>query len=363
MPIFAPTRLTVARQRRLLSKKDLAEIVGVTPHSILRYESGESAPTDDVVARLVRALDFPNEFFFQPEIDTPPDTSASFRPVSFRSMSAMSAKERDAALAAGALAFVLSDWVEQRFDLPAPDVPDLTGDTPEVAARALREAWGLGEQPIKNMAHLLESKGVRLFSLAENTVTVDAFSMWRGELPYLFLNTMKTAERSRLDAAHELGHLTLHRHGGPKGRTAEEQANTFASAFLMPEADVLATIPRVHTLNQVIQAKARWGVSAIALIHRLHKLKIMSAWQYRTFCIDATEAGYRQAEPFGIPREKSVVWQKVLTALWSERMTRDELARALHFPTSEIENLLFGLVGGSQDGASTTVRPPLRLIS
>jgi hypothetical protein len=89
----------------------------------------------------------------------------------------------------------------------------------------------------------------------------------------------------------------------------------------------------------------------------------MSAWQYRTFCIDATEAGYRHAEPFGIPREKSVVWQKILTALWNERMTREALSRALHLPAGEIENLLFGLVGDPQDGPSLTVRPPLRLIS
>jgi Zn-dependent peptidase ImmA (M78 family) len=276
----------------------------------------------------------------------------------------MSAKERDAALAAGALAFLLSDWVERRFELPTPNLLDLAGDTPEIAARALREDWGLGERPIKNMVHLLESKGVRLFSMAENTVTVDAFSMWRGETPYVFLNTIKTAERSRLNAAHELGHLTQHKHGGPQGRAAEEQANAFASAFLMPEADVLATLPRIHTLNQVIEAKARWGVSAIALIHRLHKLRIMSDWQYRTFCIDATEEGYRHAEPFGIAREKSVVWQKVLTALWTERMTRDQLAKAIHVPADEIDNLLFGLVGGARpDESSSIVRPPLRLIS
>ena len=56
--------------------------------------------------------------------------------------------------------------------------------------------------------------------MAENTVTVDAFSVWREYTPYIFLKLMKTAEHSRFDAAHELGHLVLHRHGGPKGRLA-----------------------------------------------------------------------------------------------------------------------------------------------
>ncbi len=68
-------------------------------------------------------------------------------------MSGISAKERHAALAAGSLAYLLSNWVEQRFHLPAPNLIDLDGDTPEMAARSLREKWGLGERPIKNMVN------------------------------------------------------------------------------------------------------------------------------------------------------------------------------------------------------------------
>ena len=275
-------------------------------------------------------------------------------------MTAMSAKERDAALAAGALCFLVSDWVDRRFDLPAPNLLDLRDEHPEVAARSLRESWGLGEQPIRNMVHLLESKGVRVFSLAENTQTVDAFSLWRSNQPYIFLNTVKTSEHGRLDAAHELGHLVLHKHGGPKGRKAEEQANIFASSFLMPTESVLSEIPRIHTLNQIIETKKIWSVSVMALIHRLNKLRIMSDWQYRMFCIDATEKGYRTAEPFGIAREISVVWQKVLTTLWTERVTKADIAHALHIPPGEIENLLFGLTGTSEPLAA---KPPLRLIS
>jgi Zn-dependent peptidase ImmA (M78 family) len=199
--------------------------------------------------------------------------------------------------------------------------------------------------------------------MAENTATVDAFSVWRGETPYVFLNTMKSAEHSRHDGAHELGHLALHKHGGPHGRQAEDQANEFASAFLMPAADVLAVLPRVHTLNQIIEAKKRWGVSVMSLIHRLNRLGIMSPWQYRMFCMDATEKGYRRAEPYGMARELSVVWHKVLTALWKERTTKTEIARSLYLPLEEIENLLFGLASGPRGEPEAAVKPPLRLIS
>ncbi len=335
--MFTPSRLTLARERRRLTKKALAERIGVTPHTILRYESGDIEPPEGVVQKFADVLDFPARFFSEPDIDGPSGLSASFR-----SMSAMSAKERDAALAAGTLAFLLSEWVEKHFDLPEADLAELSDYTPEVAARSIREKWGLGERPIKNMVHMAEAKGIRLFSMAENTVTVDAFSIWRGDRPFIFLNTFKSAEHSRYDAAHEIGHLVLHKHGGPSGRQAEDEANSFAASFLMPEADVRAVVPRIHTLNQIIEAKKRWGVSAIALIVRLRHLKIISEWQYRSFCIDATEFGYRKNEPFSMSCERSVVWQKVLTTLWNERIRKNDIAQQLHVPIGEIENLCLG---------------------
>ncbi len=355
--MFNPSRLALARKRRRYTKKGLAEAVGVTPRSVLRYEAGKIAPTKEVTARLSQILDFPEQFFRDDDID-----ELNAEAASFRSLSSISARDRDSALAAGSLSFLLADWVLEKFDLPEPDLLDLGGDTPEIASRSLREYWGLGERPISNMIHLLEAKGVRLFSIAENTATVDAFSVWRGETPYIFLNTMKTGERSRYDAAHELGHLVLHREGGTKGRAAEHEANNFASAFLLPEADIIATLPRVHTLNQVIEAKKRWSVSVMALLHRLRRLEIMSDWQYRMFCIDATRLGYRRAEPFGIGRERSVVWQKVLTMLWNERVTKADIAEGLHITPDEAENLLFGLTGQPTGERVAEVDSAVRLV-
>lgn len=349
--MLTPGRLSLARRRRGLTKKGLAEAIGVTPHTALRYESGDISPPPEAIASIAKVLDFPVQFFCSPDVDEVVADAASFR-----SLTAMTAKDRDAALAAGTIAYLLSDWIDDNFSLPNSELIDLTGEEPEVAARSLRQEWGLGEQPIKNTVHLLEAKGVRVFSLAENTRTVDAFSVWRSERPFVFLNMMKTPEHSRFDAAHELGHLVLHKHGGPSGRRAEDEANRFASSFLMPEADVLARIPRIHTLNQVVEAKKRWSVSAMAMVYRLHTLKIISDWQYRMFCIQASDLGYRISEPFGIAREQSLVWQKVLTALWAERVTKHEIAEHLFVPTSEIENLLFGLTNAS----SNTGVPPQR---
>ena len=57
---------------------------------------------------------------------------------------------------------------------------------------------GYGENPLPEMTSLAEAHGIRLFSLP--TVGV----------PYVAVDTSKTAERVRFDIAHEIGHLMMH---------------------------------------------------------------------------------------------------------------------------------------------------------
>lgn len=360
--MFSGRRLGLARRRRGLSKKGFAELLGIHPRTAIRWEDGDRLPSELEASRIAELLRFPISFFFGADPDEPTADAASFR-----ALSTMPARERDAALAAGAFGFLLGDWVEERFNLPAHDLADLSLETPEGASRVLRERWGIGERPISNMVHLLEAKGVRVFSMAENTRAVDAFSTWRSERPYVFLNSQKSAERQRFDAAHELGHLVLHKHGGPHGREAETEANQFAAAFLMPRSDVLATTPVVRDLQQLVAVKRRWRVSVAALNHRLHSIGLTSEWQYRTFAVQIQQLGYRTSEPSSIPRETSAVWSKVLDTLRAEGTTKVKIASDLGLPVSEVENLVFGLAnmlsleGGAQ--SPTPGRAKLRLVS
>lgn len=338
--MFNPSRLTLARRRRRLTSKALAELIGMSPVTLTRLEKANNEPEPETVKAIAKALRYPREFFFGDDLDAPPKDAASFR-----SLTAMTAGEREAALAAGALAYLLADWVAARFNLPKPDLIDASHERDAAkAARWLRQHWALGEQPISNMVKLLEAKGVRVFSLAENTRNVDAFSCWRDGTPYVFLNTWKTAEHSRFDAAHELGHLVLHKHGGPQqGRSAELEAQLFAASFLMPEADIKSKVPCALSLDQIVTAKRRWGVSASALAYRLHKLGIMSSWLYRGMVIEIGRRGYRTTEPSGIAREESLFWRKVLSDLWHDRITKAHIAADLQLPPDEVENLVFGL--------------------
>lgn len=337
--MFNSERLKTARERRMLSAKGLAERVGVSAVTLSKYENGHS-PDDNTVALIARALDYPIGFFFR---DSPErlDTST----VSFRSLSRMKAKERRAAEAAGTLGIELYEWVGERFNLPSANLIDLSKERhrPHVAARLLRQHWNLGDKPIGNVLKLIESKGVRALSLSEATTNVDAYSFWRGDHPYVFLNQEKTAERSIFDTAHELGHLVLHHHAGARAdKEAETQADRFASAFLMPESDLM-DYAHISGPRQIIATKKRWKVSAMAFAYRLHSLTYMSDWTYRSLCIELGKRGYRSGEPDGIERERSTVLAKVLTALWSKGLTKQTMADDLGIPLEEVEALIFSL--------------------
>lgn len=387
--MFNNTRFALARKRRGLTKRALAKEVGVTDRSITAYESGQTAPESQTIEKIANALRFPVEFFFADDVEELPVEVASFR-----ALTKMTAAQRDIALSAGSVALLLNQWIESKFDLPAPNFPEdyrislderskkdkgqqssegdqypsgAHGNDPEAAAEMLRRYWDLGELPIKNMIALLEAKGVRVFSLSVDAREVDAFSMWYGDIPFVFLNTKKTAERCRFDAAHELGHLVMHRHGAPQGQEAEKEANAFASAFLMPRRSVLANAPRSATLKSLISHKKYWNVSAAALNYRLHSLNLTTDWTYRTLCIDLAKLG-RDHEPEPSPFETSQVLKKVFASLREDGISKADVARELLIQPEELDELTFGLMlnvlsGKSHGNISQNRRPSLKLVT
>jgi Zn-dependent peptidase ImmA (M78 family) len=353
----------LARKRKGLSKTEFAHRIGVDLRAISAYGAAEYNPGEDTLSKIENVTNFPRDFFYGDDVEMPERGIASFR-----SLTKMTASQRDMALSQGAIALLLNRWLEEKFELPKPDLPDLSHEpNPEAAAVTLRHYWGLGELPIRNMIHLLEQKGVRVFSLAINAREVDAFSMWKGSTPFVFLNLQKSSEHSRHDAAHELGHLVLHKHGAPQGRQAEMEADAFASSFLMPLPSVIAHASRYPRLADLIQLKKIWTTSVASLNYRLHAVGMLTEWQYRILCIQIARKGYRVREPNSAPRETSQILRKIFSSLHAEGITRSQISRELFVPQPEIEQLMFGLaISSIEGGGKTTLRknvPKLELVS
>lgn len=323
----------------------------------MRWEAGDVEPLPANLDALAVALEVPVTFFSEPDLDFVP-----LEAVSFRALSKMTARQRDSATAAGAIAVGLSRWIDNRFRLPVPDVPTLEGYDPERAAAVVRERWGLGQTPISNLVHVLEAHGVRVFSLASDVASVDAYSFKMEGVPYIFLNTLKTGERRRFDAAHELGHLVLHCGDEiPHGKAAEQEAQAFAAALLMPRSSVLAAGLRNASLDRILTAKRQWKIAAMALTHRLHELDLMTEWGYRDACVRLSQMGYRSGEPRGaIVPETSQVLAKVFKALRDQGVGPADVAEHLHLTHDELNRHVFGLVplavdGGNQGGGASAV--------
>jgi Zn-dependent peptidase ImmA (M78 family) len=176
------------------------------------------------------------------------------------------------------------------------------------------------------MLLLLESKGTIVARSEFGTDTVSAFSFWEGSRPFIFLGAdRESACRSRFDAAHELGHLVLHR-----GIAAEEleskldqiekEADRFAGAFLLPEQSYPLEVFSTR-LSAFEQLKARWKVSIAAQIYRCSDLCILSDDQTLNLRKQLSANRWRKREPLDdkIPPELPKVLNLALQALTKGR--------------------------------------------
>ncbi|MCD4533552.1 ImmA/IrrE family metallo-endopeptidase [Nocardioides sp. cx-169] len=338
---FNPARLKLARLRLGWSLTKLAEESSVSLRSLTEYETDKRPPSEENLTKLADALDVPAGFFHREAIDLVPVEAASFRKLSKATVG-----RRNAVLASASLALELYREIDDRFELPVADVPTHDKLSPSQAADLVRNQWNLGDRPISNMVHLLESKGVRLSALNHEYGDIDAFCFYRDGVPYAFLNTGKTGERQRFDLAHELGHLVLHSDFEMDLSTSkqrEAEAQEFASAFLMPATAVRSQSMSGATIERILRARSYWKVSAMALTHRLHELELLSDWQYRSTCITLSERGYRKQEPGGIVPETSQLLRKVMYGTDASLKVR-EVAAALDLNAGEVRNFMRHLV-------------------
>lgn len=130
---------------------------------------------------------------------------------------------------------------------------------------------------------------------------LDAYARWsdRDGCPYMILGADKSsAVRSRYDAAHELGHLLLHRRNlaSVDNKRLEAQAFRFASAFLLPAQSFVKEL-WAPTLDAFRSLKDRWRVSIGVMIKRSGELGLLEADQTQRMWINYNRRGWRQVEP------------------------------------------------------------------
>lgn len=340
---FDPTRLTLARELRGLTKTEVAALVEKSPSAISQFEGGRARPDPKTLKRLALALGQPLAFFTQTR-------SASLIPLDhchFRSLRSASQRDRRRLLAAGTLLTELVQVLEELVEFPAEAIslramePRVPRDIDKIAAE-VRSAWRLGMGPIDNMVTLLENKGAIVSPVLQGCDDVDAFSLWHNHRPLVFLILKDSATRSRFDAAHELGHLIMHADVVPGNPEVERQANRFASAFLMPEESFRVECPRRLVWSHFHELKRRWKVSLWALVRRAFDLGCIREATYRRACVQLNRkynvGGHRRPEENEPPRESPTLISQALDAITNE-YSLEELARKMSLSVRDLEVL------------------------
>lgn len=349
---FINFRLVQARTARGLTAVNLSALADVSAASISLYEKGSQKPQQDVLDRLAKALNMPVGFFFN-EINIKKPSK-----LFYRSMSSATKNSRIRVESNYEWALEVVDYLLVFFDLPALNLPDF--DIPkdfrkldtlsiESLAIDLRAHWNLGMGPISNMVRTLESNGILTWRTAFEAETLDAFSEYRLPHPFVVLSSDKENNfRSRFDAAHELGHLVLHRgiDQTTLNRTAdfkaiESQAHLFAGAFLLPATTYSNELwsPSIDAFRSL---KPRWNASIAMQIMRSKHLGLINDAQEKRLWINLSRRKWRTNEPLddSTSVEKPSLISESIKMLVEEKVkSKDQLASDLSLNPSDIEKI------------------------
>ena len=352
---FNGSRLITARERRAVTKVSLSAALSIPQANLNRLEQNTLVPEPKLVTAISTKLLFPESFFFGDDLEEPPSEGAHFR-----APSKMTKRNNRQIHSVTSIGLLLYKWLADRFVLPEVDIPSFEPYEPELAADAVRREWGIGCTPVHSIVPLLESRGAIVFSLPPDCLHIDAFSFWAWGRPFVFLNTTKSAERTRMDVAHELGHLVLHNATRSGSKQNEQEAAEFGSAFLMPSESVIAHLPRAYSLSQIVSAKQVWRVSAAALTVRLHELRLISDSAYRDFFIHISRLGYRKNEPEPCRPEVSQLLRQLMQLLYGKGITVMDVSRKLGLNTMDVSDLMRNLtliaLPPTEDGVGPNVR-------
>ena len=203
---------------------------------------------------------------------------------------------------------------------------------PRDAATQVRAAWQLAPGPIDDLVAAVERAGAVVLVRDLGTDLLDAVSVWiAARHPLLLVNSRTPADRRRFSIAHEIGHLVMHQAPGA-GATQEKQADEFASALLMPAAEIRRDFDaRPVNLARLLELKARWGVSMGALAKRAQQLGRLSDWAHRNVMVEMSVLGYRTSEPGAFEPETPARVRTTIEVLRAgKNMTDGEIAERMH---------------------------------
>lgn len=298
-----PRMVTFARESRKMTQKMLASASNTSQSSVSRAEAGLDRPSAPVIEAWADVLGYEPALFEQSESTVLPRTPL------FRKRAALRKIDVDATAAILHIRCRQVDVMARAVEVPAENVPkvnlDVQGGTASDAARWVRAKWRVPAGPIANMARLAEDNGIvvaRLGGIGDAFMGVSIADV--GRHPIILVSGDTPGCRDRWTLAHELGHIVLHHHRDndlvDNIDTIEDEADEFASEFLMPEHEIRHQFGHRLGLAELGQLKRHWRTSMQALIRRARDVRRISDSQKEHLHRLIGVKGYRRREPVDV---------------------------------------------------------------
>jgi Zn-dependent peptidase ImmA (M78 family)/transcriptional regulator with XRE-family HTH domain len=351
LPPVNGERVRQARELRSLTQTALAESLGVDQTMVAHIERGAKQPTTELLEAMATTLGMPARFFRLPTAPNLPQGSLLFRARAGVGKRAVARTHAHAELAFE-LARHLSHYAK------AIQVSLSLGTDPIECARATRTQMGYAaNEPAIGLVRAIERLGVLVIALPPSD-DCDAFAVWGGpnrESPVMGLAGGRTADRTRMSAAHELGHLVLHAKFDGGTPALEQEAYQFAAELLMPASPIAADLANERlNLFTLAQLKSKWRVSMQALARRGRDLSIMSDRQYRYLMQQISGRGWRTSEPDFSPvkPEAPRALRKMAEVAFGSEATASTIARRFDLSESFVSELLLSYASAPDDRRS-----------
>lgn len=183
--------------------------------------------------------------------------------------------------------------------------------SPEEVARAVRALWHLPMGPVESMVKTLENAGALIVRSDLYSHRISAISISApGSPPLFILNVGMSADRERFTLAHELAHLVMH-DLPTQAENAEQEADAFASEFLMPAAEIRSQLAHID-LAKAATLKRHWKTAMSSLIRRARDLDQINDNRYTSLNVQISQRGWRKFEPVEILREEPTLLPQII---------------------------------------------------
>jgi len=292
--------LTRLRNIMGLNQAEIAKQIGISRVAYSSIESGKSEPRINTLIKIANVFGVSIQDLLTP--------IARLKSLRFRTKKQLPQKEKNKR---EQIIIDFASWLQDYNELEdllkinkkniIDNIPRLN---PKETAEKVRDLFKLNDkEPIFNIFSILTAKAdVKIYLKNAQTKTFFGFSVNGNDGgPAIFINTYESIslERQIFTAAHEFGHLLMHKKSyknnreieDEKDKKEEKEANAFAGYFLMPYDAFISEWNNnsgLHWFDNILITKRHFRVSYGTIIRRLNDMKIVNdpSYLWRQFNIE-----------------------------------------------------------------------------